>query len=159
MYEFSFTHVRGCNFGYLRARKTGYQASASIHEGYGQMSYHKIPQFTYLTPDSDVVMLRLTAITPTRTGHVFNLDGSYPAAGDYRSWYASFFEAKRIAETAREKQFVRERYCDNLAKHYSAMSDAEKADTARLSVSYHWRGMYAHGKYDYDVEVAPYCGR
>jgi hypothetical protein len=159
MYEFSFLNVVGCDSAYVRVRKAGYQESASIHVGYAYTSYRQIPKYRYLTADADVVMLRLTAITPARTGTVFHLDGSPAYASEYRMWYEAFFQAKDIAKTDREKQFVRERYCESLPKLYSAMSDKEKADLANSPVSYQWRGTFKRGKHDYDAEVQPYCSR
>src|SRR5512140_3851320 len=62
MYEFSFLDVIGCDFGYVRVAKRGYEDSSNIHTGYDYTSYGQIPKYRYLTADDDVVMLRLTAI-------------------------------------------------------------------------------------------------
>lgn len=159
MYEFSLLNVAGCDFAYVRVHKAGYEDSSSIHTGYAYTSYGRIPQFRYLTAQADVVMLRLTAITPARTGMTFRLDGSPAYASEYRTWYEAFFQAKEIAKTDREKRFVRERYCESLAMLYAAMSDKEKAEMANARVSYHWRGTYKNGKHDYAGEVLPYCAR
>lgn len=156
-YEFSFFNVVGCNFAYVKVSKAGYVDSASIHTGYAYTSYGQIPKFRYLTAEADVVMLRLTAITPARTGATFHLDGSPAHASEYRTWYEAFFQAKDIAQTEREKQFVRERYCGSLAKLYAALTDKEKADMANASVSYHWRGISRSGKLDHAGEVLSYC--
>lgn len=157
VYEFSFFDVVECDFAYVRASKAGYQDSGSIHTGYDYSNYRQIPKYRYLTADADVIMLRLTAITPARTGDVFNTDGSPAYAAEYRMWYEAFFQAKNIAKTDRENQFVRERYCASLPKLYSEMNDKEKAEIANLPVSYQWRGNFIQGKHNYDAEVLPYC--
>ena len=154
MYGFSFLDVIGCDFGYVRVAKKGYQDSADIHTGYAYTTYGQIPKYRYLTADDDVVMLRLTAITPARTGTVFHPDGSPAYAPEYTQWYLAFFQAKDIAKTDSEKKFVRERYCPALSQLHAAMSDQEKADMAKYPISYHWRGVTRQGKHDYDAEVA-----
>jgi hypothetical protein len=157
MYEFSFRNVAGCDHAFVRAAKAGYVESGSVHTGYAYTSYREIPKYRYLTAQADVVMLRLTAITPARMGTVFHMDGSPAHAAEYRMWYEGFFQAKDIAKTARERQFVRERYCASLEKLYAALSEQEKAQMAQATVSYHWQGTYKTGKHDYAGEVLPYC--
>ena len=159
MYEFSLLNVFGCDHAYVHVHKAGYVDSASIHTGYAYTSYGRIPEYRYLTAEADVVMLRLTAITPGRTGTTFRMDGSPAYASEYRTWYQAFFQAKEIAKTDRERQFVRERYCGSLAELYAAMSDQEKAEIANAPVSYSWRDTYKSGKHDYAGEVLPYCAR
>ncbi len=159
MYEFSLLSVAGCDFAFVRVHKAGYVDSSSIHTGYAYTSYGQIPKYRYLTAEADAVMLRLTAITPPRTGITFRMDGSPAYASEYRTWYEAFFQAREIATTDRERQFVRERYCGSLAELYAAMNDQEKADMANAPVAYHWRGTYKNGKHDYAGEVLPYCVR
>lgn len=166
MYEFSFLDVVGCDFAYVGVSKAGYQESSSIHIGYGYTSFSQIPKFLHLTADADLVMLRLTAITSSRIGSFFHMDGSPAYAAEYADWYKSFLEAKDIAQTAREKQFVLEKYCEALPKLYSMMNDKEKADITKISFSHLRRDPLKQGKYiskqgkhDYDAEVLPYCSR
>lgn len=159
VYGFSLLDVAGCDFAYVRVHKPGYVDSGSVHTGYAYTNYGQIPKYRYLTAEADVVMLRLTAITPARTGTMFRMDGSPAHAAEYRAWYEAFFQAKEIATTDRERQFVRERYCGSLADLYAAMNDQEKADMAGASVSYYWRGVSRNGKHDYAGEVLPYCAR
>ncbi|MFC5499078.1 carboxypeptidase-like regulatory domain-containing protein [Caenimonas terrae] len=159
MYQFSFLQVVGCDFAYVRVRKPGYQDSAEIHVGYAYTNYEKIPRYRYLTADADVVMLRLTAITPSRSGNVFHLDGSPAHAEEYRAWYEAFLQAKDIAQTERERQFVQERYCRNLPELYSMLNEKEKASMANYPFQYQWRGTFRRGRHDYAAEVQAYCGR
>jgi hypothetical protein len=150
-------NVVGCDFAFVHVSKAGYQDSSDIHTGYAYTDYGRIPKYRYLTADADVVMLRLTAITPSRTGNVFRMDGSPAHGAEFRNWYEAFFQAKDIAQTDRDKAFVRERYCANLENLYAAMNDQEKAEVTKTTVSYSWRGAYKNGKPDYAGEVVPYC--
>jgi hypothetical protein len=158
MYEFSSSDVSGCDFALVNVRKPGYVPSGSIHVGLGYENFEKIPKVLYLTTDADIVMLRLTAITRTRIGAFFRVDGTPAYEPEYRVWYEAFLEAKDIAKTDREKQFVHERYCEGLPKLYAALTDKEKADLAESKFSYHdLRGTFKSGKHDYDAEVVAYC--
>ena len=150
-YEFSGGDVAGCDFGYVNADKSGYQSSGGIHPGYGYTAYSKIPKITYLTPDSEAVMLRLRYITPTRTGNVHTTDGRYSPGHDYMKWYSGFFQAKRIAQTSREKQFVLVSYCDTLEKLYRLFSNEDKSMVAGYAVTGAGNGRFDH------AAVVSYC--
>jgi len=156
-YKFSFLDVMGCDHGFVHAAKAGYQESGAIHVGYAYTSYGQIPRLRYLTADADVVMLRLTAITPSRTGNFFKSNGSTDHASEYRQWYEALFQAKAIAKTERERNFVRERYCETLPRLYSAMNEKERAEAANFRVSYQWRGVSREGRHDYEGQVLGYC--
>lgn len=157
MYEFSFADVIGCDLAFVHSEKAGYQESAAIHAGYDYTTYQQVPKYRYLTADADVVMLRLVAITSPRVGTVFHLDGSPAYASEYTSRYDAFLQAKDIAKSAREQQFVRKNYCASLPQLYALMTDKEKAAVASYPFSYSWRGTYKTGKHDYEAEVVRYC--
>jgi len=105
-YEFSFADVLGCDLAYVHVAKAGYVEASSIHVGYAYTSYRRIPQYRYLTPDADIVMLRLTTITPARLEIAFRTDGTPLPAGNYAHWYTAFFQASRIAQN-RAREAVR----------------------------------------------------
>lgn len=155
IYQFSFLDVLGCSFGYLSAEKAGYLPAEAIHGGYGRTDYKNIPRQYFLTPEEDVVMLRLKAITPSQTGSVFR-NGAYSAVGDYQVWYTAFFEAARIAHTDREKSLVRGSYCQTLDDLHALLSGRDEEYLSQLSISFNFKGTYASGKYDHG-EVTAFC--
>jgi hypothetical protein len=157
-YAFTTGQVITCDHAYVRPSKEGYVDSGTIHTGYGYSAYQRIPEYRYLSPEADAVMLRLLAITPARTGFMFKSDGSPAWASEYRTWSVSFFEAQRIAQTPREQQYVRERYCENMQKVYAALSAEDRAWVARQgAASYRWRGSQASGTPDHEGELVAYC--
>lgn len=159
-YEFGLLQVLGCDFAYVRASKAGYVDADSIAVRYAQRSYDRIPKYRYLTPEEDAVMLRLTAITPVRTGNVVGLDGSPARVAEYRHWYEGFFQAKDIARTERERRFVRERYCETLRALHGALNEQERMEAARIAVFYHWRGIFRRqDRHDYVVDVQAWCAQ
>jgi hypothetical protein len=103
-------------------------------------------------------MVRLRAITPSRTGNVFGSDGKPARVSEYRLWYAGFFEAKDIARTERERRFVREHYCETLRALYGVLNEEERAEAAKYSVSYGWRGTFRQqDRHDYVADVQAWC--
>lgn len=158
IFNFSFLDVAGCQFGHVYASKPGFQASEDIDPQYDDTRYERIPKYKYLTPEADVVMLKLEALT---INGVHTLQDGRPAYGaDYAAWYLAFFEAKDIAKTERERKFVHERYCEPLLRLYPKITDDEKAHLARFVISYKyykWHDTQKQGKFDYEGEVLPYC--
>jgi len=150
-YSFSFADVLGCDFAYVHAANPGYRESGSIHVGYGYSSYGSIPEERFLTPISEVIMLRLQYLS-------IPLKATFSSKqNEYLSIYQSFFESKRIAASPREKVFVAENYCDRLKILYADLSDEDSASLRQYSVHYAWNNASDTRKIDHENEVIGYC--
>lgn len=157
-YAFSFFDVVGCSYAEVYAEKEGYVSAAQVHVRYqANGNETQIPKISYLTPVADVVMLRLKLLGFYETGKVHFQDGRYAAAVDYQGLYSHFFEAKLIAQTDQEKNFVRATFCQKLVDLYRALSEVDKEELSRYSLSVHFRDKYATGTYAHDAEVVTYC--
>ena len=155
-YAFSLFDVLGCSYTDVYAEKDGFVSSGQVAIRY-QSHWHAIPKVSYLTPEADVVMLRLRLLGSYKTGNVYFQDGRYAAGADYKGLYASFLEAKFIAQTGQEKDFVRAAFCQRLLDLHGSLSDDDKKDIRQYAVTVGFRGKYVDGKYDHDAEVVPFC--
>jgi len=156
-YKFSLFNLLGCDFAFVRVSKKGYIASSALHTGYDYSNYRKIPKALYVTKESDAVMLRLQAITPDREADVHPQHKSNYYYSDYREWYKKFVEAMNIAQTHKERKFVREHYCASLKKLYSALEEKEKSYLSEMVFGYRWLGEGKQIKHDYE-SITKYCG-
>lgn len=144
-FQFSLWYVRGCDFGFIKPSKKGYETSGSIHVGYSQWDYQSVPAVLYLTKNSDVRMLRLEAL-------------AYPFTSDtYSPLYRNFVRSKAIAETDREIQYVVDKYCGKLASLYVQLNASEKATIASRSYSFVWQGVAVPEDHNYKREVVRFC--
>lgn len=157
-YVFGFFDVLGCSYAQVDAEKEGFISAGEVAVRYQQNGHEThIRQVSYLTPEADVVMLRLKLLGSYETGKVRFQDGRYAAAADYQGLYERFFEGKLIAKTDQEKSFVRATFCQKLVDLYRLLPDDDKNELPRRPLSVYFRGQYATGTYAHSAEVAPYC--
>lgn len=143
-FAISLGDVLGCSFVSLQVDKAGYD-----HFGHGGAKY--VPTQVRLTPDADVVMVRLSSINPTRSIY-------QSTAARYYAFYAAFFESKRIAKTERERAFVSATYCPAMTQLYAALAEPERAALRGRGVMFAWKSFNGTGTVDHENEVVPYCG-
>ena len=154
-YSFSSSDLSGCTMVMFSGEKDGY-GGAVPGENLDPMAV-KIPAEEYLIKTEDRVWYQLKIITPNPQAHT-TTNGIHNVFADYQYWLTAFFQAKRIASTPREIEFVREHYCPNLATLYSGLSEAEETKVAKQIVSFQFEAQSAHGALGrYETEVVPYC--
>ncbi len=155
-YSFSLADHIVCSKVILNGQKEGF--SLSFPSSGDEASRRPVPTIEYFVKTSDAVYFELEHITPSPGVQVRHLDGSADAAGIYRYWFAAFFEAKRIATSQREIEFVHQHYCKKLADLYAALSDTEKASIVKFAVEYNYGGKLESAKtMDHGAEVVAYC--
>jgi hypothetical protein len=154
-YSFSSSDLSGCTLVMFSGQKDGY--SGAVPGDIINPFAIKIPAEEYLIKTEDRVWYQLKIITPNPQAHTMT-NGVQNVSMDYQHWLTAFFEAKRIASTPREIEFVREHYCPNLATLFSGLSEAEETKIARQIVTFQFDAQSGRGALGrYETEVAPYC--
>jgi len=154
-YSFATTSLIGCSEVYLVPAKEGYVNTNTIDPGGG--SGQAVPKSLYMTALADVTMKRLQVLVRDYAVGGFTRKGiPYPPA-DYQSFYRGFFEAKRLAKTSRETDFVVQSFCAKLIAINNQLSDEDRIELGKLTVSFAWSGKQARGLISHQSEVAPFC--
>jgi len=172
-YRFEGRDVAGCDFAFVHPAKPGYADASRLAPRYAYTSYSHIPPVRYLTPASDVGMLRLASLDSGPRQQIFpagrlptaeerDAPANESAAHEYDRLFEALYPSKWIAETEKEKRFVLDRYCRRMADLYAQMSEADKSSVLSHIVSYEAINgrdqRTAHlAPRDHATEVLPYC--
>jgi len=150
-FTFSFWDLLGCSSVNVYADKSGFVDATKVHVRY-QHGDRAIPGTVYLTPEGKVTMQRLKLLDQPESS--YNTSARGPA---YQDAYARFFEARLIARTPEERDFVRATFCSRLATLYGYVTVPETQKMRNERVTASFMGQSATGTYDHEAVVVPYC--
>jgi len=157
-YRFEDADVAGCEFGFVRAAKSGYTDAGVLAPRYAYTGYDRIPPVRYLTPDADVDRVQLTSLD---SGPRLHAPPNESAAHEYDRLFDAFYASKWIASSEEDTRWVIERYCARMSELYDQMSEADRRSVGARSVSYeavHDPARAFHmAPRDHATEVLPYC--
>jgi len=151
--KFTYTshELSDCDFAYVNAEKPGYIETKTVDIRYASTDYKNLPTKFYMTPVADARMQHLRFLSALA-------GGARPSKKDeYMGIYKLFFASKDTAETAQEKKYVHEQYCNRLLTLYDRLTESEKTLLKNEYVEYHWNNKMRSGKLDHDKEVVLYC--
>lgn len=134
--EFSFSaeELRPCIvYATLEAKAAGYQDSQRVGAGLEnfmpyEVKRQKEPHRLKLVGESEVSQVKLDALrdrafAPPQT------DRAKTAIGAYSRLVDSLAKSVKIAATAKEKQWLREQYCDRLKSAWAALDPDQQGNT------------------------------
>jgi hypothetical protein len=153
VFRYTLSDVAGCSYGNFKVTFEGYKDTASIDLRYDVMTHDsfnkRVPKRLYATPISEVNIQKIKYELEMTKGKYSN------KKYEYNSVYKAFYKSKKIAETKREKQFVREKYCYRLNDLYSKLTDDDKTNLQKSTI-----GEYIDGKaifINHEKEVLDGC--
>lgn len=147
-FAFSTADVAPCTFAYVRATKSGYLAAASLDLMYRHDNFSAIPKQIVLTRETDKIMVRLQFLAA-----IVKATSAPDSAYLYSTLYPSFDEARRIANTDKERAYVLTSVCPYLLDVYSKLSNEDRVSLHGK----HLMGFDGPSTIDHEGQLVPYC--
>jgi len=130
-FRFSQLALARCDFMFVEAAKVGYVMTRTVDGFYEYSNYQQIPRTIFLTRVGDERLVVLDSLLRDS-----NLDVRWQGLSDAESQsarvFANFSCSVKVAETPKERQFVREHFCERLK---SAVHSIGATGVAKVSAS------------------------